>query len=142
MRAYISIPTLMCLFGCAVAQPVPAPTPSSNTPRVYAASVVSGARERIDFITSLNPDCTSPGYVTVRVITPPVHGELTTERGFDYSAYPTGNQRYQCNLKKSPVVNIYYKSSPGYVGSDTATIEQVSPIIAVARTSTYTITVR
>jgi hypothetical protein len=105
-------------------------------------TIVSGERQRIDFYVALNPDCTPQGYVTVRIVTPPVHGELTTERGVDYPNYPKANQRYQCNLTKSPLINVYYKSNPGYVGADTATIEWDSPMIAVTRTTTYTITVR
>jgi hypothetical protein len=105
-------------------------------------TVVSGERQRIDFISVLNPDCSSAGYVTVRVIAPPAHGELTTEKGIDYPTYPKNNQRYQCNLKKVPLVNIYYRSIPGYVGVDTVTIEWISPVIPVTKNSTITIAVR
>ena len=78
----------------------------------------------------------------VRIITPPAHGELTTEKGIDYPTYPKDNQRYQCNLKKVPLVNIYYRSIPGYVGVDTVTIEWISPVIPVSKNSTITIAVR
>jgi len=105
-------------------------------------TVVSGERQRIDFISVLNPDCSSAGYVTVRVITPPAHGELTIEKGIDYPSYPKDNQRYQCNLKKVPLVNAYYRSIPGYLGVDTVTIEWISPIIPVAKTQTFMIAVR
>jgi hypothetical protein len=106
------------------------------------ATVVSGERQRIDFIFALNPDCTTAGYATVRIISPPVNGELTTEPGVDYPAFSKENQRYQCNLKKSPVINVYYKSSPGYVGADTATIEWTDPSVSTARTRIFTITVK
>ena len=144
MRASALTLAILLLCGCAVAQPVQTPAASSAPLAVArpAVTVVSGARQRIDFISTVNPDCTSAGYVTVHVITPPVHGELATEQGFDYPAYPKDNQRYQCNLKKVPLINIYYKSSPGYTGPDTATIEWVSPVIPVAKTSIYTITVQ
>ena len=136
---------VLCLLlpfcGCVVAQPAPAPAPS-NAPLTMVTTIVSGERQRIDFISVLNPDCTSAGYVTVRIITPPVHGELTTERGLEYTSYPKNNQRYQCNVRKSPVTNVYYKSTLGYVGEDTATIEWASPIIAMTRTAIYTITVK
>jgi hypothetical protein len=132
---------LVSLCGCAVAQPASTPAPSS-APGTLVNTVVSGERQRIDFISVLNPDCTTAGYVTVRIITPPSHGELTTERGVDYPVYPKDNQRYQCNLKKVPLTNVYYKSNPGYVGTDTATIEMESPIIAIARTRTFMITVK
>jgi hypothetical protein len=122
----------LLLRGCAIAQPASAPAPSN----ALVNTVASGERQRIDFISVLNPDCTTAGYVTVRIITLPSHGELTTERGVDYPVYPKDNQRYQCNLRKVPLINVYYKSNPGYVGTDTATIEVESPIIAIARTRT------
>jgi hypothetical protein len=73
------------ICGCAVAQPASTPALSSALPTL---TVVSGERQRIDFISVLNPDCSSAGYVTVRVIAPPAHGELTTEKGIDYPTYP------------------------------------------------------
>jgi len=105
-------------------------------------TIVSGERQRLDFFSWLHPDCTTSGYGTVRIITPPVHGELTMERGVDYTNFPKENQRYQCNLRASPGINVYYKSSPGYVGAEIATIEWESPITAIAGTITYTITVK
>ena len=127
------------ICGCDVTQPS-STLASSSAP--LSVTVVSGERQRINFISVLNPDCSSAGYVTVRIITPPAHGELTTEKGIDYPSYPKGNQRYQCNLKKAPLVNVYYRSNPGYIGVDTVTIEWISPIIPVAKNSTITIAVQ
>ena len=137
--ALVAILAPIC--GCAVSQPASTPA-SSSAPPTSELTVVSGERQRIDFISVLNPDCSSAGYVTVRVIAPPAHGELTTEKGIDYPTYPKDNQRYQCNLKKVPLVNVYYRSIPGYVGVDTVTIEWVSPVIPVAKNRTITIAVR
>ena len=133
--ALVAILAPIC--GCAVTEP--APTPASAPATV---TVVSGERQRIDFISVLNPDCSSAGYVTVRVIAPPAHGELTIEKGIDYPTYPKDNQRYQCNLKKVPLVNVYYRSISGYLGVDTVTIEWISPTIPVAKNQTFTIAVR
>jgi len=49
------------------------------------------------------------------------------ENGFSYSAFPNDNQRYECNKKKSPLVNILYQSNSGYVGPDTAKIKVIFP---------------
>ena len=137
--ALVAILAPIC--GCAVTQPASTPA-SSSAPPTSELTVVSGERQRIDFISVLNPDCSSAGYVTVRVIAPPAHGELTTEKGIDYPTYPKDNQRYQCNLKRVPLVNVYYRSIPGYVGVDTVTIEWISPVIPVAKNRTITIAVR
>ena len=127
------------ICGCDVTQPASTPA-SSSAP--LSVTVVSGDRQRINFISVLNPDCSSAGYVTVRIITPPAHGELTIEKGIDYPSYPKDNQRYQCNLKKVPLVNVYYRSIPGYVGVDTVTIQWISPVIPVAKNSVITIAVQ
>jgi len=134
----------------ATAPAAPATPPAASAPAAVAASsapqpavrtVASGERQRIGFFYTLNPDCTSGGYTTVRVITPPAHGELTTERGVDYTNYPKEDQRYQCNLKKSPVTDVYYKSNSGYLGTDSTLIEVASPT-GITITRIYTITVR
>ena len=91
----------------------PAAPSASSAPRTAVRTVASGERQRIGFFYYVNPDCTSGGYMTVRIITPPAHGELTTDRGVDYTNFPEENQRYQCNLIKSPVINVYYKSNFG-----------------------------
>jgi hypothetical protein len=115
---------------------------SASTTQVPAARTVpSGERQRIGFFAYLNPDCSFPGYMTVRIIAPPAHGEVTTERGVDYTNYPKENQRYQCNLRQSPVSNVYYKSNPGYLGTDHALIEGASPL-GTTTTRFYQITVR
>jgi hypothetical protein len=129
---YSLVAILAPICGCAITQPASTPASSSTS---YTVTVVSGERQRINFISVLNPDCSSAGYVSVRVIAPPAHGELTTEKGIDYPTYPKDNQRYSCNLQKVPLLNIYYRSTPGYVGLDTVTIEAISPVIPVKKMS-------
>jgi hypothetical protein len=144
MRVSVPILTILSLCGCEAAQPPPTPATSNEPPTITrpTVTVMSGKLQRIDFISVVHADCTSAGYVTVRIITPPAHGELTMERGVDYPTYSKDNQRYQCNLRQVPVINIYYRSSPGYVGDDAATIEWISPIVPISKTSVYSITVR
>ena len=140
MRAYALIPCLLLLCGCVVAQPAPTPAASSSAPRIR--TIASGERQRIDYFYYLNPDCTSAGNATIRIITPPAHGELTTEGGVDYPNFQKENQRYQCNLRKSPVINVSYRSNPGYLGADSASIEVGSPITAIINSYIYKITVK
>jgi hypothetical protein len=42
----------------------------------FARTVPSGTNQRIEFLTTLNPDCTSSGDINVRVIKQPEHGKL------------------------------------------------------------------
>jgi TonB family protein len=123
------------------AAPASAIVTATSTPQPAARTVASGERQRIGFFYTLNPDCTPAGYMTVRVITSPAHGELTAEQGVNYTNYPKENQRYQCNLKKSPVTDVYYKSNSGYLGTDSTLIEAASPT-GTTITRIYTITVR
>jgi hypothetical protein len=106
----------------ATAPATPATPPAAFAPAVPSAAgalrttlrtVASGERQKIGFYYHLNPDCTSSGNMTVRIITPPAHGEVTTDRGLDYTNFPKENQRYQCNLNQSPGSNVYYKSKSG-----------------------------
>ena len=144
MRASVPLLAILLLCGCTEAQLAPTPV-ASNEPQTTkgpSVTVMSGKLQRIDFNSVVHADCTSAGYSTMRIITPPTHGELTTEPGVDYPVYRKDNQRYQCNLQKVPVTNVYYKSSPSYVGADTATVEWISPILPTSKTITYSIIVR
>jgi len=133
----------LCL-SCSGCTPVQVP-PAASTGRLandLSVTVASGERRRVDFISALHPDCTSAGYVTFHVITAPTHGWITTEQGVDYPAYPKDNQRYACNVRRVPLLNIYYQSYPGYRGDDMATIEWISPVIPSATSRTLRISVR
>jgi hypothetical protein len=59
--ALVAILAPIC--GCDVTQPASTPA-SSSAP--FTVTVVSGERQRINFISALNPDCSSAGYVTVQ----------------------------------------------------------------------------
>ena len=45
----------------------------------------------------------------------------------DYPIFPKENQRYDCNKFASPGTGIFYKSSEGFYGTDTATIHIINP---------------
>jgi hypothetical protein len=110
VRASVPLLAILLLCGCTAALPVPTPVASNEPYTIKGASVtvMSGKLQSIDFNSVVHADCTSADYATMRIITPPAHGELTTQPGVDYPVYPKENQRYQCNLQKVPVTNIYY----------------------------------
>lgn len=97
-----------------------------NTVGVATRTVVSGEPVHIGFVTELNPDCTPAGSTTIRVKARPAHGELVIQDAYDYPNFPPGNQRYNCNLKKTLGREIIYRSVAGYTGEDTATIEAIT----------------
>lgn len=99
----------------------------SDTRFSHPKFAVSGQPQRLNFFTSLNPDCTLKGLATVRVLSAPNHGQLTVVQGSDYSSFPADSQQYVCNTKKTEGVVVTYVSAPGYFGADAATIEAIFP---------------
>jgi hypothetical protein len=104
----------------ASAQEQPRPVEIS---RIVAAEVKS----RIQFLVSLQGDCSSSGRTTVRVLEPPQHGKLTIEYGQATSGYPKDSQLYNCNTRKSDGVLIFYESHPEYLGPDSVTLYAIFP---------------
>ena len=83
----------------------------------FTRIVPSGTNQRIEFITALNPDCTSSGDVNVRVTSQPEHGkvEITSTSGFP--SYSKESNRYKCTQHRVKGVLVNYKAEK-YVGDD------------------------
>src|SRR5690349_4944331 len=82
-------------------------TQSTQTGKIFYASTkgaATGAKQKIDTVYSIRPDCTSVGYATIRIATPPTHGKLTSEPGEDFPYFKQDNVRSACNTKKVPVI--------------------------------------
>jgi hypothetical protein len=106
-----------------------------------AKGVLSGTSQKIDFMYSVNPDCSSAGYPTVHVIKPPAHGTMAADQGDGYSSFGKDNQRYECNRAKSPGILVHYRSDAGFTGADSAAVETIFPSGNV-RSTTYNISVK
>jgi hypothetical protein len=159
-RRPLAVVSIAAIVSCAVpngtfngqydAAPIAATVPAAGSPPAASVftyqipvNINNGEKQRIDFIVFLNPDCTIRGYSSVKITTPPTHGLLTTEAGRDYPHYAKGNQRYPCNLTQTDGVNVYYRSNPGYTGSDLAVVQSGPPPgdIGYPITENYLITV-
>ena len=70
------------------------------------------------FSISTNPDCTSVGFPTVRVIEQPRHGKIAIENGTGFSNFPQDNPRAECNKRRSDGVIVAYQPEDGYTGQD------------------------
>jgi hypothetical protein len=139
---------LLVIFGCATTGPgsIQAASPSQSTvtyapSAILAKAAVSGTVQQLDFFDSIHPDCTSAGYPTIHVVTPPGHGTLSFEQGTEYPNFPKDNQRYGCNKQRLPATLVFYQSNPGYAGPDVAIIETIFPT-GFLRTTTYILTVK
>ena len=89
--------------------------------------VASDQKLRLDFLYSVNPDCTSMGFATVRIIEQPKHGRLTVENGTGFTSFPQNNQRYECNKKRSDGVIVVYEPDSGFIGTDSVNIDAIYP---------------
>jgi hypothetical protein len=89
--------------------------------------VASDQKLRLDFLYSVNPDCTSMGFATVRIIEQPKHGRITVENGTGFTNFPQNNQRYECNKKRSDGVIVVYEPDSGFTGTDSVNIDAIFP---------------
>jgi Domain of Unknown Function with PDB structure (DUF3857)/Transglutaminase-like superfamily len=89
--------------------------------------VASDQKLRLDFLYSVNPDCTSMGFATVRIIEQPKHGRITAENGTGFTNFPQNNQRYECNKKRSDGVIVVYEPDSGFTGTDSVNIDAIFP---------------
>jgi hypothetical protein len=90
-------------------------------------TVASNQKLRLDFLVTLNPDCTSIGFATVRIIEEPKHGKLTVENGTGFSNYPQNNLQYECNKRRSDGVVVVYEPDSGFAGADSVSIDAIFP---------------
>jgi len=86
----------------------------------YKRVATSGAKTRVGYFGSVNPDCSSKGDTVIRVTNPQEHGAVEVSNSTDYLGYPKENIRAKCNQHKVAVTQITYKSADKYVGKDTA----------------------
>jgi hypothetical protein len=80
--------------------------------------VPSGSNQQIDFFASVNPDCSSPGLPTVRLVDGPNQGTITTDKARDFLPFAPGNVRAACNRKRVAGVKLFYRSAKGFMGTD------------------------
>jgi hypothetical protein len=83
----------------------------------FARTVPSGTNQRIEFVTSLNPDCTSNGDINVRVIKQPEHGKVEIASTAHFPSFSKESNRYKCTQHKVKGVLVNYKAEK-YVGED------------------------
>jgi hypothetical protein len=106
----------------------------------FARTVPSGTNQRIEFVTALNPDCTSSGDINVRVTKQPEHGKLETTTASYFPFFSKQSNRYKCNQHKVKGVLVNYKPEK-YVGDDAFDILIMYPG-GFAREVHYDISVR
>jgi len=110
--------------------PIAAPTPSApTTPQMLEFKRTAAADKRlvVAFLYDLNPDCSSIGFATVRVVENPKHGKLTIENATGFTTFPEKNLRFECNKRRSDGVNLSYDPEPGFTGDDAIVVDVIYP---------------
>jgi hypothetical protein len=103
-----------------------APSAPAAPKPVEISRIVAADRDlRLDFLYAINPDCTSIGFATVRILEQPKHGTITIENGTGFTNFPTTNLRAECNKRRSDGVVIVYKPDAGYTGPDSADFDAI-----------------
>ena len=128
MRAAITIATAMLSATAAQAQ--------------FATKyAVSGQPLKLDFAASINPDCSSIGPPTIRVVRAPEHGRLTVVRTTDFPSFRPPNPRSDCNRRRVAGAAIRYVSQRGFIGMDAVGVEIIFASGSL-RQQNFTINVR
>jgi hypothetical protein len=102
---------------------------------------VSGRKQLIETFLAAKPDCTSPGYPTLKVAKAPQHGQVSVEQGTGVAAFPKENPRSACNGQEFPATVVYYTSEPGFTGTDSVDFERIG-VAGAYGYHAYTINVR
>lgn len=119
-------------------QPAPqAESPTREITRVAAAE----QKLRVDFLDVIQPDCSSAGQATVRILDQPQHGTLTIEEGQEFTFFPKDHPNFACNSRKSDGTLVFYQSNQDYLGPDSITLYLIFPL-GQASTRHYTIQVK
>jgi hypothetical protein len=143
MRAalvYIGIPLM--LASCITINeraPEPVGAEAGQTNQVLGA--VSGQKQLMLSFNATAPDCTSLGYPTLKLAKPPLHGQVSIEKGTVFAIFGKDDPRSVCNGKEVPATVLYYTSEPGFTGADSVAFERIG-VAGAYGYHAYTINVR
>lgn len=131
MRKYyvLAFSAAALLTGCVINPPKPAPPPVPTVQGVQAynisKSVLAGQTLTVAHSISLNPDCTSRGFATLRIVQPPAHGVANIVTRNDYPSFYGKNPRAECDKQKHPGRFVDYVPENGFVGQDFLIVEHI-----------------
>ena len=106
---------------------IPPAPPGIHRQLVATITVIHDKPHRVNFLTSLNADCTSLGETVVQIVQGPTNGKTNVVRTLDYTNYAPGNQRAECNKRKMPGTKVTYVPNPGFTGADQVVMDVIFP---------------
>lgn len=104
-------------------------------------TVPTGQNRRIDFFASVNPDCSSDGLPTVRLVEGPTNGVVTTDKARDFMPFAKANIRSKCNGRRVAGLKLFYQSTTEFLGVDRVRLIVISAS-GGEREATYLIQVK
>jgi hypothetical protein len=104
-------------LACALVLSASAAVAQTNSAH-RSADVVAGKPHRLGVYGNVQKDCTSGPLPTVRVVTPPKHGELNVRSG-----KLKAGRISRCPKLEPTAQGIFYKASPTYKGADKVSYE-------------------
>lgn len=117
----------LALTGCAkngapvIVSPAPPPVVSNQGSEVAlnrTLATQSGAKLKVQFVTAINPDCTTIVSGNVRPVKQPARGALTIKPADDFVYFPPANPRSACNAKRVKGTLVEYQSPADFKGTD------------------------
>jgi hypothetical protein len=113
----VRLKRLVPALACALVLSASAALAQTNSAH-RSADVVAGKPHRLGVYGNVQKDCTSGPLPTVRVVTPPKHGELNVRSGKLKAGRIT-----RCPKLEATAQGIFYKASPSYKGADEVSYE-------------------
>jgi TonB family protein len=89
--------------------------------------VAANQKLNLDFLYSLEADCSSIGFATIRIVQQPEHGKVSSKNGTGFSNFAKENLRYDCNKRRTEGVILSYEPTARYTGPDSLTVGVIYP---------------
>jgi hypothetical protein len=113
----VRLKRLVPALACTLVLSAPAALAQTNSAH-RSADAVAGKSHRLGVYGNVQKDCTSGPLPTVRVVTPPKHGELNVRSG-----KLKAGRISRCPKLEATAQGIFYKASPTYKGADEVSYE-------------------
>ena len=132
---WLRLPLLAIIATAAVALPARSQPQGQAETRVVERTARGPADKeiRIGAYVNVQPDCSSGPLPSIRLVGQPTNGKVTVK-----SAKMKGTNYKQCLALEVPAYVAFYRSTPGFVGTDVVTLEVK---FANGRTETQKITI-
>jgi len=89
--------------------------------------VLTGEKIRLTHYQALDPDCTSQGKTTIRILKEPQNGRTEVASVRAFPNYEKDNVRAKCNEQQVDASGLWYVSNVSFKGQDLIELEVIFP---------------